>query len=361
MLEKLHELFRDQIERCECFGGAAAVIKEGEVVFNETFGDERFNENSIFRLASVTKLFTAVAVLKLHEDGRISIYDNVSKYIPQYARLSLGAIAPSGTVYSVAMPKREITLFDLLTHTAGLGADELGNREYTVMPPEEKISLKNVAEYYGKNFHLAFEPGQRAAYSGFAGFDVLARIVEIVSGGSFNDFLQREVCLPLGLADTTFQPSAEQYARLVPMHKRAGGNDIEVNFRGTLFRGMPLTYEAAGASLISSMTDVIRFCQMILNDGENVIKKETLDLMMTPALEEGLDGLEKGENNGLGCFMISGQHRLPKGTVYSHGAYGTHILFDRKKKFAAIFLKNSMFDMSLTSRSTVAFENAVLK
>lgn len=361
MQEKLHALFNEQIEKCECFGGAAAVIKDGEVVFKEYFGDDRFNDNSIFRLASVTKIFTAVCVMKLHEDGKINIYDNVSKYIPAFSRLSLGDIAPNGMVYSVSMPSREITLFDLLTHTAGLGADSVGNREYTVMPIEEKISLASVTEYYGKNFHLAFEPGSKAAYSGFAGYDVLARVVEIVSEKSFNDFLQDELCIPLGLRDTTFQPTEEQYLRLVPMHQRAGGVDKEVNFKGTLFRGMPRTYELAGASLISSLDDVIRFCKMILSGGEGILKKETIDRMMSPALEEGLCGLEKGENNGIGCFMISGQHRLPKGIVFSHGAYGTHIIFDREKNFAAIFLKNSMFDMSITSNSTVAFEKAVLK
>ena len=360
MQEKLHELFRDQIERCECFGGAAAVIKDGEVVFNESFGDERFNENSIYRLASVTKLFTAVLVLKLHEEGKLCIYDNVSKYLPKFARLSLGAIAPNGMIYSMSMPSREITLFDLLTHTAGLGADEMGNREYMVMPTAEKISLESVTEYYGNNFHLAFEPGSKAAYSGFVGFDVLARIAEIVSETSFNDLLQKELCIPLGLSDTTFQPSDEQYGRLVPMHQRVGGEDKEVNFKGNLFRGMLRTYEAAGAALISSMSDMIRFCKMILSGGEGVIKKETLDLMMSPALSDGLCGLEKGENNGLGCFMINGEHRLRKGIVFSHGAYGTHIIFDRERNFAAIFLKNSMFDMSTTSRSTVMFEKAVL-
>lgn len=359
MENKLHDMFRAQLEARECFGGAAAVMRDGEVIFNENFGDERFCENSLYRLASVTKIITAAAILKLHEAGRISIYDKVSKYLPQYARLTVGAVAPNGMVYSVSMPSRRVTLFDLLTHTAGLGSDELGNREYAVMPTEAKTSLESVTDYYAAHFHLAFDAGSKFAYSGFAGYDVLARIAEIVSGETFNDFLQREVCAPLGMTDTTFQPTDAQYARLVPMHQRISGVDREVNFKGSIYRGMPRTYEAAGASLISSMSDMLKFCRALLYGG--LLKEETLDLMLSPALDNSLDGLARGENAGLGCFMISGQHRLPKGTVYSHGAYGTHVILDRKKNLAAVFLKNSFFDMSLTSRSTVEFENAVLK
>ena len=360
MENKLKALFCDQLEKVECFGGAAAVIKDGEVVFNESFGDGRFDENSLYRLASVTKIFTATAVLKLHGEGKICIHDNVSKYIPDFKNISIGTTAPNGTVYSLSMPKREITLFDLLTHTAGLGADELGNREYAVMPPDEKVSLERVCNYYAKNFHLAFEPGNRSAYSGFVGYDVLARIVEIVSGLSFNDYLQKEIFLPLDMHDTTFQPSEEQYARLVPMHQRIGGTDKEINFKGTIFRGMPRTYEAGGASLVSTMGDMLKFSKMLLSGGGEVLTPELVSLMTSPTLPDGLSGLCHGENNGLGCFVISGQHRLPKGTVFCHGAYGTHLLLDIKRSFAAVLLKNSFFDMSLTSNSTILFEKAVL-
>ncbi len=359
MEKKLHELFSSQIDRKECFGGAAAVIENGEVVFNESFGDERFNENSIYRLASVTKLFTATAVLKLYEQGKIDIYDKASKYIPELANLSIGAIAPNGMIYTVMKPSREITLFDLLTHSAGLGSDELGNREYAVMPKEAKQSLCSACDYYAKNFHLAFEPGEKAAYSGFAGYDVLARIAEIVSGVTFNEHLQKNVCEPLSLTDTTFQPSEEQYARLVPVHKRVAGEDKEVDFKGMLFRFEQRSYEMAGASLISSMSDMIKFCKALFFD-RTALGEDTIRLMLSPSLPEGLFGLPKGENNGLGCFMASGEHRLPKGTVFSHGAYGTHVIYNEKRGLAAIFLKNSFFDMSVTSRSTVAFEKAVL-
>ena len=187
---------------------------------------------------------------------------------------------------------------------------------------------------------------------------MLARIVEIVSGTSFNGYLQKEIFEPLGMTDTTFQPTEEQYARIVPMHQRLRGEDREIDFKGNLYRGMPRSYEAGGASLISSMSDMIKFCKAFLSC--KLLNEETTALMCAPALADGLDGLCKGENNALGCFVISGEHRLPRGTVFSHGASGTHLLLDRQNHFAAMFLKNSFFDMSLTSRATLMFEQAVI-
>ncbi len=356
----LEHLAKNQLEERECFGGAAAVIIDGEETVNFSFGDERFSDNSLYRLASVTKLFTAAAVMKLYGEKKIDIYSAVSDYIPSFSKITLGGISPDGRIYSLGAPSRPLTLFDLLTHTAGLGADELGNREYAVMPIEAKTSLSSVTAYYAEHFHLAFSPGERAAYSGFAGYDVLARVVEIVSGASFNDYLQKEICRPLGMTDTTFAPTDEQYARLVPMHKRISGEEREVDFRGSLFRGIPRTYEAAGASLISSMRDVLRFCRMLLCLGEGILTEKSVRLMLSPALDDSLDGLSKGENNCFGCFAVTGNHRLPKGTVYSHGAYGTHIILQPEKKFAAVLLKNSLYDMSNTSHSTIEFEKAVL-
>lgn len=358
MENKIRSLFQDQLEAKECFGGAAAVIKNREVIFNESFGDERFNENSIYRLASVTKIIVSAAILRLYEEGKLDIYDKVSKYFPSFARLSLGAVAPNGMIYSTLMPSREITLFDLLTHTAGLGSDDMGNREYTVMPPEEKVSLKRVTEYYGKNFHLAFEPGSRYAYSGFAGFDVLGAIAESVTGKSLDVLVKEYVCEPLSMTDTTFQPTDGQFARIVPMHHRVGGVDKEVDYKGRVFRGMERSYEAAGASLVSSVGDMIKLVNALMYGG--LLKDETVDLMFAPALKEGLAGLARGENSGLGCFVISGEHRMRKGVVFSHGAYGTHIVIDRKNALAGIFMKNSLFNMSTNSPATVEFEKAVL-
>jgi len=360
---KLRALFAEQLSAGETFGGAAGVLRGGKVVFCESFGDERFCEDSLYRLASVTKIFTASAVLQLSDAGKLSVKDPVSRYLPDFGGLCLGNLTADGRVIFAGQSPREITLFDLLTHTAGLGAEELGNREYAVMPMEEKQSLQSVTDYYAKQFHLAFAPGSRAAYSGFAGYDVLARIVETVSGESSNTHLQTHLFKPLGMTDTTFQPTEEQYARLVPMHKRVAGEDRVVDFRGALYRGLPRTYEAGGAALISSMPDMLRFAEMLLcggeKDGVRVLQKETVEQMLSPALPEGLDGLSRGENIGLGCFVISGEHRLPKGTVYSHGAYGTHLCLHRERGVAAVFLKNSLYGMSQNPPCITALQNIV--
>lgn len=357
--DRLSAFVKGEKERGECFGGAVGVMRDGETV-TEIFGDERFSEKSIYRLASVTKIFTAAAVMKLYGEKRIDIHAPVSRYINGFDRIWLGNIDSDGNIVLSGLPRREITLFDLLTHTAGLGAGELGNREYAVMPTGKKVSLERVCEYYSKYFHLNFEPGTRSAYSGFAGYDCLARVVEVVSGMSFNDYLKISFFEPLGMADTTFQPTDEQYARIVPMHQRISGEDREINFRGALFRGLPRTYEAAGAALISSLPDMLRFLRMLLNGGEEIISPECVKMMLSPALRDGLDGLNRGENNCFGCFCVTGEHRLKKGTVFCHGAYGTHIILRQSENFAAVLLKNSLFGMSDIPKSVIEFEKAVM-
>ena len=354
------DLGKRLIDGGECFGGAAAIIENGEVTVNMHFGDSRFKADSLYRLASVTKLFTAAAVMKLFDGKNIDVHTPVCDFIPSFSKITLGRLNSDGSVSTVGKPSRPVTVFDLLTHTAGLGVGELGTREYSLIPSDVKTSLRSVTEYYANNFHLAFDPGTKAAYSGFAGYDVLARIVEIISGDAFDGYLQNEICRPLGMVDTTFQPTDEQYARIVPMHKRISGENREIDFRGTLFRGIPRTYEAAGASLVSSADDILRFCRMLLNGGEGVMDSASVRRMLTPLLDRSLEGLSDGENNCFGCFAAVGDHRLPKETVYSHGAYGTHIILQPEKKFAAVLLVNSLSDMSTAPHSALEFEKIVL-
>lgn len=360
----LDALGAHQLAAHECFGGAAAVLRDGEPICESYFGGDRFSGRALFRLASMTKLFTAAAVMKLAEDGRLDIGAPVSAYLPAFAHLKIGALTADGQVRAASMPRRAITLFDLLTHTAGLGADTLGNREYDLMPPAEKVSLARAVDWYGAEFHLAFEPGSRAAYSGFAGYDVLARIAELVTGMSFGAYLKAAFFDPLGMPDTTFAPTPEQYARFSPVQKRVRGEEIEVDFRGEVFRGLPTTYEAAGAALASTLPDLIRFFRMLAHGGElcgvRVLRPESVRSLIEPKLPDGLPGLAPGENNAFSCFVVTGTHRLPRGSVYTHGAYGTHALFLPRENLIGIFLKNSYVDMSLTSHATVEFENALL-
>ena len=360
----LDTLGTHQLAAHECFGGAAAVLRDGEVICESYFGGDRFSDRALFRLASMTKLFTAAAVMKLAEDGRLNIEAPVSTYLPAFAHLKIGTLTADGSVRAASMPRREITPFDLLTHTAGLGADTLGNREYDLMPPVEKVSLARVVDRYGASFHLAFEPGSRAAYSGFAGYDVLARIIELVTGMSFGAYLKAAFFDPLGMPDTTFAPTPEQYARFSPVQKRVRGEEIAVNFRGEVFRGIPTTYEAAGAALASTLPDLVRFFRMLARGGEldgvRVLRPESVRCMIAPKLPDNLPGLLPGENNAFGCFVVTGAHRLPRGSVYTHGAYGTHALFLPRENLVGILLKNSYVDMSLTSHATLEFEKALL-
>lgn len=352
-----------QLAAHECFGGAAAVIQGGKPNCMLYFGDNRFSPQALFRLASVTKLFTAAAIMKLCEERRLTVEASVSTFLPSFAHLKLGKLMSDGQVRAAAMPQREITVFDLLTHTAGLGADTLGNREYDLMPISEKVSIARAVDWYAAHFHLAFEPGSRAAYSGFAGYDVLARIVELITAMPFDAYLRTVFFNPLGMPDTTFTPTSAQYARLVPMHRRIHGEDTEIDFHGAVFRGLPITYTAAGASLVSSLPDLVRFCCMLAQGGSlegiRVLRPESVQALIAPRLADALPGLLPGENHAFGCFAVTGAHRLPRGSAYAHGAYGTHILFLPHENRIGIFLKNSYVDMTPTAHAVIEFEQTL--
>ena len=340
--DALDALGAHQLAAHECFGGAAAVLRDGEPVCETYFGDDRFSNRALFRLASMTKLFTSAAMMKLCEDKGLALDTPVSAYLPAFAHLKIGVLTADGGV------RAHLSVMEALL----------------ILCSMEKVTLARAVDWYGANFHLAFAPGSRAAYSGFAGYDVLARIAELVTGMPFDTYLKAAFFEPLGMPGTTFAPTPEQYVRLSPVHKRVHGEDAEVNFRGEVFRGLPPTYAAAGAALVSSLPDLVRFFRMLAHGGEldgvRVLRPESVKSLIAPQLPADLPGLLPGESNAFGCFTIVGTHRLPRGSVYTHGAYGTHALYLPRENLIGIFLKNSYVDMSLTSHATVEFENALL-
>lgn len=145
---------------------------------------------------------------------------------------------------------------------------------------------------------------------------MLARIAETVSGASYGALLSELFFMPLGMRDTTFCPSEEQWSRLTPVHKRIAGQDIEVDFRHTLFRGFPVSYEAGGAALASTAADMAVFLSMLackgVYAGTHVLKEDSVTYMLSPKLPRGLPGLTRGENRGFGCIVHDGAGRLPR-------------------------------------------------
>jgi CubicO group peptidase (beta-lactamase class C family) len=308
--------------------------------------------DSIFWMASMTKPITAAAVLMLVEEGKLSLDDPINKYIPEL-----------GGLQTVDGKKPRITLWNLLTHTSGMG-------EAT---DEESRAARNLADLIPAfaSKPLAFEPGTKWKYCQ-SGINTLGRIVEIVSGQSFELFLQKRLFDPLEMKDTTFYLTEVQMRRYVTPARR-DGNQLVPTDNWLLF-GHPPTwrdhYPAANAGLFSTAPDYTRFAQMLLNggllEGRRYLTAESVHVMSTTQTGDLVTGFTPGNGWGLGVCVIRKPQgvtaMLSPGTFGHGGAFGTQGWIDTRKGIVLILMiQRSDFKNGDDSPVRWAFQTAATK
>lgn len=359
LTENIDNIAQYDLSNNKVFGSAYYVYQDG-VEFEKCYGstsldgETAITNTSIFRLASMTKPVTAVAALILVDSGLLSLDDTVDKYLPAFKDIKI--INSSGATAPNNLP----TIRNLLNHTSGIGndTDKLMN-----MTPMDKKTLDSSIAFYIKN-GLDFEPGTAQAYSPYAAFDVLTKIIEIVSGTNYLRFLQEYLFEPCGMTDTTFTPNAEQEQRIVAMHTTNGGENAVAQMpAGCIFEDFPSTHYLGGAGLVSTLSDYAKFATLLLNKGKigdiTLISEETFNLLCTPQVSQGImPGLERW---GLSVRVITEEAYpyLPVGSFGWSGAYGSHFWIDPVNKIFAVFMKNSKIDGGAGNQSAVKFEQAV--
>jgi CubicO group peptidase (beta-lactamase class C family) len=253
----------------------------------------KLQTNDLFWIASMTKPITGLAVAMLVDDGKLRFDDPVSKYIPEFAHVTVVENAGRGRANGNAQPaasatpqpvSRPITLRDLLTHTSGMG--EYSDREPHLTLAETAARAAQVP--------LRSQPGTRWAYS-TTGIDMLGRVVEVASGMPFDAFLQQRLFTPLGMKDTTFWPTPEQEKRLAKSYIRNTQTgkleETPINYMyktAVTDRGRP---PLGGAGLFSTAEDIVKVYQMLLHTKETSVK-----LAQNPGMT--LNPFEVGEFNG---------------------------------------------------------------
>lgn len=356
-LRSVPERMQELIAKGEIPGAVTLVTTPERVIHLEAVGysapdgKSRLRPDSIFWIASMTKPITATAVMMLQDEGKLSVEDPVSKYIPEMAQLKGRDGTPA-----------KVTLRHLLTHTSGMA-------EATA---EESKAAKQLADlipvFVSKP--LQFEPGSKWQYCQ-SGINTLGRIVEIVSGKSFPEFLEARLFRPLGMKDTTFYLSEKQMSRYVTPAKREG--DTLVASQVGLLYGLPPTshdhFPAANGGLFSTAGDYAKFAQMILKGGTvrgtKYLSPESLRLMTTIQTGDLKTGFTPGNGWGLGwCVTREPQDitaKLSPGTFGHGGAYGTQAWIDPEKRLAFILMvQRSNFANSDASPVRRAFQDAVL-
>ena len=334
------------------------VASKGRVVHFEARGladiasNTRMTEDTVFELWSMTKPITAAAILTLAEEGRLRLDDPVGRFVPEYQQLSVtsppGPVATAAAVPLSQTPAdRPITIRDVLTHTAGLvsGSIAVPRPEIAADVPvagRPRLPTDTIGDYVTRmaEVPLLFQPGTRYQYSGALGFDLLARVVEVVSGQTFDQFLREWLFRPLGMKDTAHNLTEPQRQRLATRYQRTpdGFQVPETPYTDIYFGG--------GWGLKGTAEDYLRFAQMLLNEGEldgkRVLSPRAVELMRSAHIDDTLPGRLAGEGYGLGVRVITdGAKRatwLSNGTYGWSGFAGTHFFVDPLQDIVGILM-----------------------
>ena len=317
--------------------------------------------NDLFWIASMTKPFTATCVLMLQDEGKLSVEDPVEKYLPEFKGQWMIAERGKDTL-TLKHPARPITLRDLLTHTSGLG---------NVEQPRPNSSLAELVMGYAQQ-PLQFEPGSKWAYS-TGGMNTLGRVVEVVSGRPFAEFLDARLLKPLGMKDTTLWPTPAQARRIAKSYQPGENGHGLVETGITHLKGELTSRDRTpipGGGLFSTAPDLVRFYRMILNRGESggrrYVSKSAVEQMTRTQTGEFKTGFVEGMSFGLGWGVV----RQPAGVTamfspgtFGHGgAHGTQGWIDAKQDLIVVMMIQRLKQLPNGDGSVVrgAFQEAAV-
>lgn len=380
-LQRINELVQRYIDQGQITGAVTLVSRKGKVAHFEARGQMDLDakapmrKDAIFRIASMSKPITGVAILMLMEEGKVRLTDPVSRYIPEFKDGKVAIVKTPGTPATATRPAREpeiytvpaehdITIRDLMTHTSGLESGGSGTRIGAQMAPRSTSSdLKTYIPKLGA-VPLDFQPGTQWRYSALAGIEVLGRIVEVASGLTFDQFLKQRIFDPLEMTDTAFYPSDDRKGRVVTLYESRDGKLAKIETPAWL---ATRTFFSGGGGLWSTAEDYARFAQMLVNggvlNGKRLLSPRTIDLMASNHVGTLYSGT--GENTkGLGFGLtvdvvmdhVASGRRTSNGTFAWGGAFGTYFWVDRQEGIVGVI----MVQQSVAQLRT-DFQNAVMQ
>jgi CubicO group peptidase (beta-lactamase class C family) len=384
-LEKVRALLEDAVGRKQVAGGSALVARRGKVVYQAAAGMQDveagrpIDGSTIFRIASMTKPVTSVAVMVLHDDGKLRLEDPVAKYLPEFEDMKVLVPSADGKAFELVAAERAITVHNLLTHTSGLSYRFINPPQLGRLYVEAAVSdgLVETPGTIGDNVKrlarlpLLHQPGTAWDYS--LSTDVLGRLVEVVSGRTLDAFFRERIFRPLKMDDTHFILPKSKRARLATLY--TPGEDNVIHRAGTEpVQAGPLVYSATyplwddgtyysgGAGLCSTIGDYARFLQMLLNrgelDGARVLKAETVDKMT----RDQLGGLTfqpgpHGDGFGYGFGVVTERNRGSDAAgvgAYSWGGFFyTYFWVDPRRELVGILMTQTYPNGHLRLREDV--------
>jgi CubicO group peptidase (beta-lactamase class C family) len=385
-LQRITETVQRYIDSNQITGAVTMVSRKGRVAHFEAQGlmdlehKTPMRKDAIFRMASMSKPVTGVAILMLMEEGKVRLTDPVTRFIPEFKNPKVAMLkTPAGAapvtapgpaaqnrdpeIYTVPA-EREITVRDLMTHTSGLESGGAGAREGARISPRSTSST--LAAYIPTLgvVPLDFQPGTQWRYSALAGIETLGRIVEIASGQTFDQFLKTRIFDPLGMKDTAFFPTDDRAARVVTLYERKDGQLLKIETPGWL---ATKTLFSGGGGLWSTPDDYMQFAQMLVNggvlNGKRLLSPRTVDLMGSNHVGDLYSGIGqrlKGMGFGLTVEVVmdgvAANRRESNGSFGWDGAFGTHFWVDRKEQLVGLLMVQESNGQLMRD-----FENAVMQ
>ena len=383
-LKVVEELLTDDINNNKIPGAVVLVGNEKGIVYQKAFGvknpstNEKYAIDDIFRIASMTKAITSVAVLKLWEDGKINLDDPIEKYIPEFKDAEiLETFNEKDSSYTSKPSTKKITIRQLLTHTSGIGYDFIdGNPSIKAIFHKKKQSfmkngvmcfcdedvtigeaIRNLADV-----PLHHEPGEKFTYS--MGLDVLGYMIEIVSGKKLDVFYREEIFDPLDMNDTYFYLPDSKKERLVPVQTKKDDNWV-IFEEDRCNENYPVEGErkffAGGCGLSSTVEDYYKFLSVFLNNGKykgkSFIGKQTNDLLFQNQLP---DTFGFGVGLALGIVLdkdLKNGGTGTAGTLLGGGYWNTSCFTDPNDKVIGIIFKQTQ---KIPDNSSNLFKRAVV-
>ncbi len=374
-LDRIDTAIIAEVEAGRIPGAVALVSRKGQTIYHKSFGfadieaQESMRNDSIFRIASMTKAITTVGVMQLYEQGLFQLNDPISKYIPAFADPQvIVTVDEEGVVTESRAASREIRIVDLLTHSSGLGYPFIPSsiqKTYVangiidgLTDQDERLALQ-MAKL--AKLPLLFDPGTQWNYG--LSTDVLGYLIEVVSGRPLNEYFRNEIFLPLEMHDTHFYLPVDKNDRLVALYADVDGELVPYTDDAFTDLGNinypiagAMTYFSGGAGLSSTAFDYSRLVEMLLNagelDGNRLLGRKSVELMRTPRIDMNGDGIAEF---GLGFQVIDdigANGELGSEGVYSWGgAFNTSYWIDpQEQMFGVIMTQIRPTESNITSR-----------
>lgn len=301
-LERITQHFTDRyLDTGKMVGCQITVVRGGHVAYHRSLGlmDREQNkpmmDDTVFRIYSMTKPIASVALMQLYERGLFQLLDPVARYIPEWRELKVGEVQQDGSVILVK-PTRPMNVRDVLMHTTGLPGGLFPDNPIDAAFAEARAglgreqTLETVTALLAEH-PLKFHPGTHWNYG--LSTDIVGRLVEILSGQRFDEYLEREVFEPLGMHDTGFWVPADKNERFAACYEYQPAQAPRLMVKGPFSRGylQPPAYLSGAGGLVSTTHDYVAFCQMLANwgqlDGRRVLGRKTLELMTLNHLPAG--------------------------------------------------------------------------